>query len=54
MAEIYRCTNECPIRKKCFIVKTLQKLQAPVKVLLKCPAKKGKDITVTIGGDRPP
>jgi hypothetical protein len=54
MPEIYRCSEKCPIKKKCFVIKTLSKLRYPIKVLLKCPAKHNQDITVTIGGDRPP
>lgn len=54
MSEIYRCSEKCPIKKKCFVIKTLSKLPYPIKVLLKCPAKQGKDIIITIGENRPP
>lgn len=50
---VYRCPRHCPIGKKCFILKTTEKIKEPLDVLLKCNAKK-KDILVTIGGERPP
>lgn len=54
MAIIYHCSEQCPIHKKCFIIKTEKKLPCPIKVLYKCPAKHGKDISITIGRERPP
>jgi hypothetical protein len=54
MKEIqYRCPKNCPIQKKCFILKTAEPIKEPIRVLQKCPAKK-KDIPITIGGKRPP
>ena len=50
----YRCTEKCPIHKRCFILKVQQPIASPLKVLQKCPAKNGKDIVVLIGGARPP
>lgn len=50
---IYRCNKECPINKKCFIIKLTQPLKEKVSVLHKCQAFK-KDITIEIGGTRPP
>ncbi len=49
----YRCNLSCPIKKKCFIIKTLGSLKEPVTVLFKCVAKK-KDISLKIGGHDPP
>jgi hypothetical protein len=54
MPEIYRCSEKCPINKRCFVVKTFSKLPCPIKVLVKCPAKHNKDILITIGGECPP
>ena len=50
----YRCTEKCPIHKRCFILKVQQPIASPLKVLQKCLAKNGKDIVVLIGGERPP
>ena len=50
---VYRCTQKCPIKKKCFILKVQEQIKEPVKVLLKCPVVK-KDILISIGGERPP
>ena len=55
MAEvIYRCQKECLIKKRCFILKSLGYIKEPIQVLYKCPAEHGKDILLTIGGQRPP
>ena len=55
---IYNCPEPCPIKKHCFIIKTEAELIAPIAVLKKCEARKGKDIRVEIGGEqdraRPP
>lgn len=51
---IYNCPERCPIKKRCFIIKLEYPLKEQVIVLKKCDAKKGKDIRVTIGGERPP
>lgn len=51
---IYRCNRPCPIGKKCFILKTLQAIPLQVTVLVKCPAEHGKDVSIRIGGNRPP
>ena len=50
MAEqtIYRCTKPCRINKKCFIIKLLEPLKNPIKVLLKCKDTH-QDILVSIG-----
>ena len=53
MSEIYRCSEKCPIHKKCFVLKTTEKLREPIDALIKCPAKQNKDIVITIG-DKPP
>lgn len=50
---IYRCTKNCPYRKKCFILKVQEQIKEPIKVLQKCPVEK-KDILISIGGERPP
>lgn len=50
---IYRCPEQCPINKKCFILKTADKILSNIKVLQKCPAKNNKDILIVIG-DKPP
>ncbi len=54
MEVIYRCQRKCPIKKKCFILKSPGHIKETVQVLQKCPAEQGKDILLTIGGDRPP
>ena len=54
MAKIYRCSKKCPIHKQCFILKTEKKLPCSIEVLFKCPAKHGKDISITIGANHPP
>lgn len=50
---IYKCPLQCPIHKHCFVIKLEERLTQPLKVLLKCAARKG-DIKVEIGGERPP
>ncbi len=49
---IYYCTAKCPIRKKCFVIKTEQMLSAPLIVLKKCEARKGQDIRIIVGETR--
>jgi hypothetical protein len=51
---IYRCQKKCPINKQCFVLKSLGPIKEPIRVLQKCPAEHGKDILLTIGGERPP
>lgn len=51
---IYRCPQKCPRHKTCFILKTETAIKEPIVVLVKCAADNGKDIRVTIGGERPP
>lgn len=51
---VYRCNKRCPIKKQCFIIKVQQPIAVQINVLQKCPAKKGRDIPITIGGDVPP
>lgn len=46
---VYRCTNPCPIHKRCFVLKTADTLREPVAVYQKCPAEK-EDIRIDIGG----
>ncbi|MBD5554315.1 MAG: hypothetical protein HDQ95_02905 [Roseburia sp.] len=50
---IYKCPLRCPINKHCFVIKLEEQLTHPLKVLLKCAAKK-EDIKVEIGGKHPP
>lgn len=51
---IYRCHQQCPIHKNCFVLKTETPIKEPVVVLYKC-VKEKKDIRIIIGGqDRPP
>ena len=49
---VYRCNNDCPINKKCFILKTRGPINESITVLVKCVAHK-KDIPVVIGGKPP-
>ncbi len=51
---IYRCHKHCPLKKRCFILKSPGHINEPIRVLQKCPAERGKDILLTIGGERPP
>lgn len=51
---VYRCSKKCPIRKQCFIIKAQQPIPVQINVLQKCPAKNGRDILITIGGELPP
>ena len=51
---IYRCQRKCPLKKRCFILKSSGPIKEPIPVLQKCPAEHGKDILLTIGGERPP
>ena len=51
---IYRCTKQCPINKKCFILKVKTPLEEPIEILLKCAARHGKDISIVIGDKLPP
>jgi hypothetical protein len=51
---VYRCSKKCPIRKHCFVIKAQQPIAFQINVLQKCPAKKGRDILITIGGEIPP
>lgn len=53
-AVIYRCPRKCTIGKSCFIIKLPSPLKTPLEILQKCPAMKGKDISIVIGDDRPP
>ncbi len=50
---IYKCPKQCPINKKCFVLKTPDILRQPLKVLQKCPAVNGQDILIAIG-NKPP
>ena len=50
---IYRCTQTCPLKKRCFVIKLAQPPREPLQVLLKCPAAAGRDILIIIG-ERPP
>ena len=50
---VYRCNLTCPIQKRCFIIKTLKRLDKPIIVLQKCIAKK-KDVEIIIGELIPP
>lgn len=50
----YHCPRRCPIRKKCFIIKTEEPIPVQIPVLKKCQAENGGDIRVLIGGNRPP
>ena len=45
----YRCPMKCPIGKRCFIIKVMEKPKEPWVILKKCPAKKA-DIQIVIGG----
>ena len=49
----YRCPRNCPINKKCFILKSKNELPSSLTVLVKCPNEKGKDIEVEIGKTKP-
>lgn len=49
----YRCTEKCPIGKRCFVIKVTEAIKEPMTVLQKCPDRKA-DIRITIGGARPP
>ena len=52
---IYKCPLVCPLRKRCFILKTVSEIEEPLEVLVKCAAQKGEDVEIAIGGDeRPP
>ena len=52
---IYRCPLSCPLRKQCFIIKTVTRIEKPMEVLVKCAARENTDVEVTIGGEeRPP
>lgn len=44
---IYRCSRECPIGKKCFVIKVGDKIIHPLRVMQKCKAYKS-DIILTI------
>ncbi|MBR1708513.1 MAG: hypothetical protein IJ719_06770 [Clostridia bacterium] len=46
---IYYCTAKCPIKKKCFVIKTEQMLPDHLIVLKKCEARKGQDIQISVG-----
>lgn len=50
---VYRCPLRCPIHKHCFVIKLEEHPSQPLKVLLKCAARKG-DVRIEIGGERPP
>lgn len=50
---VYRCPAKCPINKKCFILKTAEPIQSPIRILQKCVAKK-QDISLIIGDVKPP
>ena len=50
---IYRCNQNCPIHKHCFIIKTEKPIKVPFMILHKCEAVK-RDIRIQIGDDRPP
>ena len=49
---IYRCNQNCPIHKHCFIIKTEKPIKVPFMILHKCEATK-RDIRFQIGGERP-
>jgi len=44
---IYRCSKECPINKKCFVIKVEEIITQPLKIKQKCRAYK-KDIVIKI------
>ncbi len=50
----YRCPVDCPIHKRCFVIKLKHPLKEPLHVLQKCLAKKGADIEISIYPERPP
>ena len=37
---VYRCSKECPIGKRCFVIKVKDKIKLPMQVLFKCKAQK--------------
>ena len=51
---VYRCTEECTINKRCFILKTDKPLPCPILVYQKCTALRGNDIKIIIGDEKPP
>ena len=51
---IYRCNRNCPLHKRCFVIKVKAPLTQELTVYQKCEAKKGKDIELKLGKERPP
>lgn len=51
---IYRCYKDCPLHKRCFVIKVKKPLLHELTVYQKCEAKKGKDIVLKFGKERPP
>lgn len=45
---VYRCTMKCPINKKCFVIKSMERISPPLSILYKCTAEK-KEIPIMIG-----
>ena len=37
---IYRCSKECPINKKCFVIKVSELIKQPLIIKYKCKAYK--------------
>lgn len=50
----YRCYKDCPLHKRCFVIKVRDPLTHELTVYQKCPAEKGRDIELTFGKERPP
>ncbi len=50
---VYRCPKACPLRKKCFVLKTAAALPYRIGVWQKCAVTKS-DIRITIGDGKPP
>lgn len=49
----YKCPYElsCTIHKHCHILKTAERLKTIIPAIVKCPAKKNKEIIVKIGAE---
>ena len=50
----YKCPLEsnCSLHKHCHVIKTAERLKTIIPAIVKCPAKKNKEIVVQIGADR--
>ncbi len=44
---VYRCSKQCPIRKKCFVIKVKDLITQPLQVMYKCKACK-REILISI------